>query len=71
MNSKETKIVIFSDLDGTLLDEKYDYQKSKPIIDQLLVLNVPIVFCSSKTEAEIEFYRKELGIRDPFISENG
>jgi len=71
LNSKEANIVVFSDLDGTLLDERYDFQKSKPIIDQLLVLNVPIVFCSSKTEAEIEFYRKELGIRDPFISENG
>lgn len=71
MNSKETKIVIFSDLDGTLLDENYDFKKSKPVIGKLLVLNVPIVFCSSKTEAEIEFYRKELGITDPFISENG
>jgi len=71
LNSKEANIMVFSDLDGTLLDERYDFQKSKPIIDQLLVLNVPIVFCSSKTEAEIEFYRKELGIRDPFISENG
>ena len=71
MNSKEAKIVIFSDLDGALLNENYDFQTSKQIIDQLLVLNVSIVFCSSKTEAEIEFYRKELGIDDPFISENG
>jgi len=71
LNSKEAKIVVFSDLDGTLLDENYDFKKSKPVIDKLLVLNVSIVFCSSKTEAEIEYYRKELGIDDPFISENG
>ena len=71
MNNKAAKIVVFTDLDGTLLDESYDYQKAKPFIDQLLVLDVPIVFCSSKTRAEIEFYRKELGIGDPFISENG
>lgn len=71
MNTKDIKIVVFSDLDGTLLDEKYDYQRSKPIIGQLLFLNVSIVLCSSKTKAEIEFYRKELGIDDPFISENG
>lgn len=71
MNTKDIKIVIFSDLDGTLLDKKYDYQRSKPIIGQLLFLNVSIVLCSSKTKAEIEFYRKELGIDDPFISENG
>lgn len=71
MNNKAAKIVVFTDLDGTLLDESYDYQKAKSFIDQLLVLDVPIVFCSSKTRDEIEFYRKELGIGDPFISENG
>jgi mannosyl-3-phosphoglycerate phosphatase len=63
--------VIFTDLDGTLLDEKYNYQNVMPVIDQLLVLNVAIVFCSSKTKAEIEFYRKKMRINDPFISENG
>jgi mannosyl-3-phosphoglycerate phosphatase len=29
------------------------------------------VFNSSKTKAEIEFYRKEIGLAEPFISENG
>ena len=71
MNTKDAKIVIFTDLDGTLLDEKYDYQDVKSVIDQLLALSVPIVLCSSKTRAEIEFYRKGMGINDPFISENG
>jgi len=71
LKAKSTKTVIFTDLDGTLLDEKYDYQDIKPIIDKLLVLNASIVFCSSKTKAEIEFYRKEMRINDPFISENG
>lgn len=32
---------------------------------------MPIVLCSSKTRAEIEFYQKEMGINDPFIAENG
>ena len=71
MNNKATKIVLFADLDGTLLDEKYSYQNVKPVIDQLLILNVAIVFCSSKTKAEIEFYRRKMRINDPFISENG
>ncbi|MCJ7762637.1 mannosyl-3-phosphoglycerate phosphatase [Candidatus Bathyarchaeota archaeon] len=71
MNSKATKIVLFTDLDGTLLDEKYSYENVKPVIDQLLILNVAIVFCSSKTRAEIEFYRRKMSINDPFISENG
>jgi mannosyl-3-phosphoglycerate phosphatase len=71
LKHNETKIVVFTDLDGTLLDEKYDYQNIKLIISQLLALDVSIVFCSSKTRAEIEFYREEIGITDPFIAENG
>ena len=71
MKHKNAKIVIFTDLDGTLLDEKYDYQNIKPIISQLLALNVSIVFCTSKTKAEIMFYMEELGMNEPFIAENG
>jgi mannosyl-3-phosphoglycerate phosphatase len=71
LKNNRTKIVVFTDLDGTLLDEKYDYRKLTPIISQLLTLDVAIVFCSSKTRAEIEFYREKIGITDPFIAENG
>ncbi len=63
--------MIFTDLDGTILDEKYSCQKVKPLISQLQALAVPIVICSSKTRAEIEFYRKEMGLAEPFIPENG
>lgn len=65
------KTIIFSDIDGTLLNEKYSFEKVKPIIKQLLTLEIPIIFCSSKTRFEIVYYRKKLGITDPFISENG
>jgi mannosyl-3-phosphoglycerate phosphatase len=71
LKHNRTKIIVFTDLDGTLLDEKYDYLKLKPIISQLLALGVSVVLCSSKTRAEIEFYREQLGITDPFIAENG
>jgi mannosyl-3-phosphoglycerate phosphatase len=71
LKHKNAKIVIFTDLDGTLLDEKYDYQNIKPIISQLLALNVPIVFCTSKTQAEIKFYMEEMGMNEPFIAETG
>jgi len=71
LKHKNAKIVIFTDLDGTLLDEKYDYQNIKPIISQLLALNVSIVFCTSKTKAEIKFYMEEMGMNEPFIAENG
>ncbi|NLE04714.1 MAG: HAD-IIB family hydrolase [Crenarchaeota archaeon] len=65
------KNVIFSDIDGTILSEDYSFESVKPAINQLTSLGIPIILCSSKTRAEIEFYRKEIGIKDPFISENG
>jgi mannosyl-3-phosphoglycerate phosphatase len=71
LNNENSKTVIFTDIDGTILDEKYDCKTVTPIIAQLVALNVPIALCSSKTRAEIEFYRNELGITDPFIVENG
>jgi len=71
LKNKESRAVIFTDLDGSLLNERYDFQDVKPIIEHLVASGVPIVFCSSKTRAEIEFYRKEMGLNDPFISESG
>ncbi|MCW3995209.1 MAG: HAD-IIB family hydrolase [Candidatus Bathyarchaeota archaeon] len=71
MKDRTTKIVIFADLDGTLLNEKYDHTKVQPIIRQLISLNVSIVLASSKTRLETDFYRREFKIHDPFIVENG
>jgi len=66
------KPVIFTDLDGTLLDlETYSYDKAVPSVEYLRKKEIPIVFCSSKTRAEQEVYRKEPKINDPFIIENG
>ena len=66
------KPVIFTDLDGTLLDlETYSYDAALPSIGHLRSQEVPIIFCSAKTRAEQEVYRKELQINDPFIVENG
>lgn len=64
--------IIFTDLDGTLLDHKtYSFSAALPAIDLLKEKGIPLVFCSSKTMAEIEYWRKRLGNLDPFISENG
>ncbi|HSQ49041.1 MAG TPA: mannosyl-3-phosphoglycerate phosphatase, partial [Candidatus Deferrimicrobiaceae bacterium] len=65
------KIVVFADLDGTILDEHYNFSHTQPIIHQLLTLDASIVLASSKTRSEVEFYRRQLGIKDPFIVENG
>jgi mannosyl-3-phosphoglycerate phosphatase len=71
LNNKAFKQIVFSDLDGTLLNEKYSLADVLPMVARLVALNVPIVLCSSKTRKEIEYYRKRLGIDTPFITENG
>jgi mannosyl-3-phosphoglycerate phosphatase len=71
LKSKTLRTVIFSDLDGTLLDENYSFEFAHLVIARLKALNVPIVLCSSKTRLEIDYFRSKLGIDAPFISENG
>ena len=71
LKPERTKIIVFADLDGSLLNDNYEADQIEPIIHQLLSLNVSIVFASSKTREEIEFYRKEMQVNDPFIIENG
>ena len=64
--------IIFTDLDGTLLDSgTYSYEKSLTTIDRLKEKAIPIIFCSAKTRAEQEVYRRELGLFHPFVVENG
>ena len=65
------KFVIFTDLDGTLLDYDYSFEPAKRIIERLKRLEIPIIFCSAKTRAEQEFFRRKMGIDDPFIVEDG
>jgi len=72
MANYQSRVVIFTDLDGTLLDlATYSYGKAIPAIKYLQQKGIPIVFCSAKTRAEQEVYRQQLGIQDPFIVENG
>jgi mannosyl-3-phosphoglycerate phosphatase len=63
--------IIYTDLDGTLLDAAYSFDAALPALRLVREKNIPLVICSSKTRAEIEHYRTMLGNRHPFISENG
>ncbi|GER93041.1 mannosyl-3-phosphoglycerate phosphatase [hot springs metagenome] len=66
------KIIIFTDLDGTLLDaETYSFEPALPALTLLKKKDIPLIICSSKTRKEIEYYRKKLDNHHPFISENG
>jgi len=63
--------IIFTDLDGTLLDDKYSFREAIPALKLVKKKNIPLIFCTSKTESEIEIYIKEVKIKHPFIVENG
>ena len=66
------KYVIFSDLDGTLLDHNtYSFKAAKEALELIESKELPLVLCTSKTQREIEYYRDQLDNKDPFISENG
>ena len=66
------QLLIFSDLDGTLLDHTtYSFEAAKPALTTLKPRNIPLIFCSSKTRPEIEMYRELTDNHHPFISENG
>lgn len=64
--------VVFTDLDGTLLDaDTYRYDAARTALDWLREHAIPLIICTSKTRAEVEPLRIKLKNHDPFIVENG
>ncbi len=65
-------LIIFTDLDGTLLDpEDYSYEPALPMLEKLKQEKIPVIPVTSKTRAEVEDLLQELGMIDPFVVENG
>ncbi len=64
--------LVFTDLDGTLLDHSsYSYVPAMPMLRSLARRGVPVIPVTSKTRAEVEQLRSELGNEHPFVVENG
>ncbi|MEN8263428.1 MAG: HAD-IIB family hydrolase [Nitrospirota bacterium] len=71
-NSKDSpKLLIFTDLDGTLLDSDYSFKQALPALKLIQEKRISLIICSSKTRPEIEKCREKLKNVYPFISENG
>ena len=71
MNKKFT-ILVFTDLDGTLLHrDTFKFDTIKDYIKSLVNKGIIIIPNTSKTEKEIEKFNNELGVELPYISENG
>jgi len=68
----QPQILIFTDLDGTLLDDQtYDFSPALPALKIIHSRKIPLILVSSKTRTEIEFFRELISFETPFIAENG
>lgn len=64
--------VIFTDMDGTLLDhDTYSYEAAEPTLRALTAKHIPVIPTTSKTHAELLALRELIGLTGPFIVENG
>ncbi|MEE4482317.1 mannosyl-3-phosphoglycerate phosphatase-related protein [Serratia ficaria] len=66
-------LLIFTDLDGSLLDhDSYSWRAAQPWLDRLAAAQTPLIIATSKTAAEVAPLRQRLGLQQqPFIAENG
>jgi mannosyl-3-phosphoglycerate phosphatase family protein len=72
MSTPTPPVVVFTDLDGTLLDHHtYRPGPAAAALARLQDAGIPVVFCSAKTAAEQRVLQADLGVESPFIVENG
>jgi len=68
----KSKIIIFTDLDGTLLDrDTFKFDKILSYLKELILKDICIIPNSSKTRQEVEVFNKELDENLSFVVENG
>lgn len=64
--------IIFTDLDGTLLDHHtYEWGEATPALERIRAEGWPLIPVTSKTRSEVAPLRAKLGLTDPFVVENG
>ena len=70
--NKKFSLIIFTDLDGTLLHrDTFQFDEIKKYLLNLISKGIHIIPNSSKTEKEILSFNHELGADLPYILENG
>lgn len=66
------RLLVFTDLDGTLLDLRtYSFSGAREALRKLKTLEIPVIIASNKTRKEIGLWQGRLDIEGPFIAENG
>lgn len=68
----KNNFLVFTDLDGTLLDHNnYSHTAAQEALDRLATLDIPVILNSSKTPDELDYIARDLHITFPRIAENG
>lgn len=66
------QFLIFTDMDGTLLDHNtYSYEAAAATLAKLAAAKIPVIPTTSKTYSELLVLREDIGLSSPFIVENG
>ncbi len=66
------KFLIFTDLDGTLLNhDNYSYIEASEALNVISEREIPLIITTSKTFAEVKKLQEELDLKAPCIVENG
>ena len=66
------KIIIFTDLDGSLLNhDDYSFAGALPSIQRIRRSDIPLIIVTSKTRREVEHLQGLMGLDNPYIVENG
>ena len=68
---KMAKKVVITDLDYTLLNENYEFAPAVDALELLKQKKIPVILCTSKTFSETVYFAEKIGLKDPFIVENG
>ncbi len=64
--------IIYSDLDGTLLNhDDYSFQPAAQALALIQEKSIPLILTTSKTFAEVVTIQQDMGIQGPIIVENG
>lgn len=67
-----SKIIVFTDLDSTLLDhDTYSFQAAEKALALIKDYEIPLIISTSKTMLEVQEIQEELQLNYPFIIENG
>ena len=69
---KDQVVVVFTDLDATLLSfDDYSFEKARTGLDLCRRLRIPVIAVTSKTLDETRLWVERIGLNQNFVFENG